>query len=226
MEYNWIIFGGWAYPPQLLEPLFGQGACYLDSNTIVSSFINEKKLSDDWRRILYEKVKNHLTRKPYAFCGWSMGSLLAAGLCSYTEPECVCMISATPSFCRRQGFRYGVNPALLKKMQTTLQTDLNGTLQDFFSKSDPGAISSLSTSYSLRQLSAGLLFLEHATLLPQQEGLGKQQFFFHGNQDSIISSRAGRYFSEQVQGEFFEFSGGHTFFLSHYLEIKKILKGE
>ena len=53
---NWIVFGGWAVPPSVLNPVFGVDAHYIDVIALMPSLLNNATLSDDWEQEIYDII--------------------------------------------------------------------------------------------------------------------------------------------------------------------------
>jgi pimeloyl-ACP methyl ester carboxylesterase len=213
---NWIVFGGWALRPQILTPLFGPGAVLIDTNEIMPDLVRNNMPTPDWQSILADRVLRQIPAEPYGIGGWSTGSLLAYALAHKTRPACGVFISATPSFCRRPGFQHGWKPAALKAMRGELAADPRKVLTEVYEQcgGNSGDFGPQVPSEHIQErLSAGLFFLEQATLLPVKK-LPFPALFLHGKDDTIIPSAAGKYFSDAAGGTFFEHDGPHAFFIN------------
>ena len=79
MSKPWTVFGGWAVPPQILYPVFGKEATYIDINHFMPFLIENDHLSEDWKQQLFSKVNDLISDHDH-IAGWSTGALLALGL--------------------------------------------------------------------------------------------------------------------------------------------------
>jgi surfactin synthase thioesterase subunit len=223
MVDTWIVFGGWALRPKILLPLFGPGAALIDTNELMPDLVRNGSLVKNWTDVLAGHVLPLIPDRPFGIAGWSTGSLLAYALAQRVSPACGAFISATPSFCRRPGFPHGWKPSTLTSMRRELSTDPRKVLAQVYrqcggNSGDFGP--EVTAEYALERLTAGLLFLEQANLLPV-EHLPFPALFLHGRADSIIPAGAGRYFSDAAGGTFIDFDGPHAFFTNQYHEISR-----
>jgi surfactin synthase thioesterase subunit len=203
-----LVFGGWAVDPAILQPVFGDDAVYLDSNTLVEAVFEHEQLVKDWPQRIIGTIRPILPEMPYIITGWSMGSIIAAAIADALDARAFVGIASTPSFCRRADFRYGTRPAILRAMIAALQTDRDTTLQNFLTRC---GLAQTEAVYTTGQLTAGLRFLEQACLLPATR-FSMPALFLHGSGDCIIPVDAGRTFATLTGGDFREFAGSHAFF--------------
>jgi len=223
---RWIVFGGWALHPQILAPLFGPGAVFIDTNEIMPDLVRDNLLTPDWQNVLADRIIPQVPDRPFGIAGWSTGSLLAYALAHKIRPEWGVFISATPSFCRRSGFQCGWKPSALKAMREELASDPDKVLAEVYMKcgiagGDFGP--SVSPDTLQKELIAGLFFLEQAVLLPVKK-LAFPALFLHGITDTIIPADAGKYFCTAAGGTFVEYEGPHAFFINRYDEISELIR--
>lgn len=71
---------------------------------------------------------------PAAWMGWSLGGLvaLAAALQQPYKVQKAVLVAATPCFSKQENWEFGVSPAAQKAFADGLETDLEGTLDQFF----------------------------------------------------------------------------------------------
>jgi pimeloyl-ACP methyl ester carboxylesterase len=220
---SWLVLGGWAIGPQVLTPLFGTSARYIDSNLVVESLVDNGALAIDWPERLFECIRGCIPLKgALHLAGWSLGAILAAGLVGRIRPQKFAGIAITPSFCRREGFRHGTRASVLASMRDALKTQRGDTLARFFGQAGIDNAYPSAAAYSTGQLCSGLHFLEQASLLPVQP-LPCAALFVHGDRDAIIPPAAGAYFARATGATFQSFSGGHGFFQSHGAAIRAAL---
>jgi pimeloyl-ACP methyl ester carboxylesterase len=209
-----IVFGGWAVPPGILKTVFGSDAVYIDVNHIMPKLFASCQLRDDWAEIIISEYQLTNENPPGIIAGWSTGAMFAYAATARIPPaQKLILLSATPCFCRKDDFRFGVRPSVLDQMIDALHKDRDAVLQSFYERSglryDPGSVS----NYTTDELSCGLTFLKQADLRPLAPPSIKP-IFHHGRDDLIIPISASKYFSDQTYGEHIESSGGHAFFTS------------
>ncbi len=211
-----IVFGGWALGPEILKPVFGESASYIDVNHLVSALFNCETLVENWP----EKVISilQLTDKVDCLVGWSTGAMFAFALARKMNVDRLILLSATPSFCRNGTFKFGTRPSVLDQMIRNIDSDPVPTLSSFIERCglDPQKIDF--DRYSSEQLKKGLKFLKQADLHPLAP-LPLKPLFLHGREDEIIPWDASVYFSRETGGVHHELAGSHTFFLQHRSEV-------
>jgi alpha/beta superfamily hydrolase len=219
MHEPWVVFGGWAVKPDILAPLFGPDAVLIDSNSLIPGIMAGAAPAPDWRRLLIDSVSAKMPQGAFRMAGWSTGAILAAAIAEFVRPSCGVFISATPSFCRRQGFAYGWKSAVLQAMREELKTDRDWVLDKFYLQC---GIDDQFRAAGDADLPYGLCFLEHASLLPLSP-FPFPSLFLHGSADTIVLPDAGKYFCREAGGVFKEFNGPHAFFAMQYNTIKETI---
>jgi surfactin synthase thioesterase subunit len=229
MVNRWIVFGGWAMPPQVLNPIFGHRSVCIDTNMLMPFLIRDNVLIKDWLNKLADRITEQIPERPFGIAGWSTGAILACALAYIIEPECGVFISATPSFCRRPGFPHGWKPSVLKAMREQLVSAPEQLMKDLDMQCGIDPASPVfeekrgTLLYNATTLTAGLFFLEQTTLLPVKK-LPCPALFLHGKSDTIIPPAAGKYFSNEGGGTFAEFEGPHAFFVNHHKQFLELIK--
>jgi pimeloyl-ACP methyl ester carboxylesterase len=226
MIEHWTVFGGWALRPEILSPLFGGRASIVDTNEIMPHLVRDGLLATDWQDVLASRVMPQMPDGPFGIAGWSTGSLLAYALAQKTAPSCGVFISSTPSFCRRAEFPHGWKQAALRTMRKELRFDPVKVLMQVYAQcgynSGDFGPQVITDRTVVERLSAGLIFLECATLLPVQK-FPFPSLFLHGKDDTIIPSAAGKYFCDAAGGTFIEYEGPHAFFIDQYNIISEFI---
>jgi esterase/lipase len=217
-----VVFGGWAVKPEILKPVFGENACYVDINEIMPKLLDSHLLKKDWVKIVLSEYQLTDNDVQDTIAGWSTGAMFAYSIARIICPQKLILFSATPRFCRKDEYRFGVRESALDQMISALSKDPQNVLGPFYERCglryDPNAMQ----NYTVEQLKCGLLFLKQADLHP----LGSLQIkpmFFHGCDDQIIPKEASAYLCSQIDGTHTTLSGGHAFFTEHREEIVKIL---
>jgi len=221
MVDKWIVFGGWAIPPQILAPLFGSETPLIDTNEIMPDLVRGDVLVKNWQDVLVDRLLPQIPRRPYGIAGWSTGSLLAYALAQRTRPACGVFISATPSFCRREEFQWGWKPSVLKSMRRELASDPDKLLKELYMQCGIETFSLV--SLNAKNLIAGLFFLEQVNLIPVKP-FPFPALFLHGKADSIIPHAAGKYFCDAAGGTFIEYDGPHAIFVNQYSGISELIR--
>ncbi|MDD5674657.1 MAG: hypothetical protein PHC61_10870, partial [Chitinivibrionales bacterium] len=160
-----IVLGGWALKPQILAPCFGEDAVYIDINELMPQVVFGNALLTDWKDIIYSRVKQACGKSAPVLCGWSTGALLGFALAEWVRPKKLILISATPSFCRREGFPHGQKRATLISMREALFKDRVKTLSQFSANCGLPEGKSTFSDCPTEALLAGLVFLEQVNLL-------------------------------------------------------------
>ena len=217
-----LVFGGWAVKPQILEPVFGKDACYVDVNEIMPKLFDSRLLKKDWVKIVLSECQLTGDNIPDTIAGWSTGAMFAYSIARVLCPQKLILLSATSRFCRKDEYRFGVRESALDQMINALSLNPQNVLESFYKRCGLRYDSETVSKYTIDQLSHGLLFLKQADLRPLAP-LGTKPLFFHGSGDQIIPPSASVYFSSQTDGTHTMFSGGHAFFTEHQEEIVKIL---
>ncbi|MBN1129228.1 MAG: alpha/beta fold hydrolase [Chitinispirillaceae bacterium] len=222
MVKRWIVFGGWGVGPDILRPLFGEKAILIDVADLSPLLVRDGALLPGWQEAVARNIKAQLPVAPFGVAGWSTGAMLAWAAAKTIDAACAVYLSATPSFCRRPGFPCGQRASVLRAMREKITMDPMAVLKPFYKECgiESGCVSRTVSAIPVPALTAGLHFLEHASLLP----MGKtpcSTLFLHGNRDSIVPAAAGRYFSEHAGGAFEESDGPHAFFVHHHDEVKR-----
>jgi alpha/beta superfamily hydrolase len=220
MPDTWIVFGGWGVKPQILSPVFGPDAVLIDSNEVAPKLVRKGGIAPDWRKLLIDIAAPRIPQGDFHIAGWSTGSILAAALAEFVRPSSAVFISATPSFCRRQGFAFGWKPAIVQGMRGELAADRDWVLGKFYLQCG------IDEAYRVSEnadLSWGLLFLEQASLLPIAP-FPFPSLFLHGNADTVVLPDAGKYFCREAGGSFKEFDGLHAFFANQCEEVKTAIE--
>jgi surfactin synthase thioesterase subunit len=209
----WLIFGGWAFSPDILRPVFGDDARYVDSNTLMPYIVDDETLRGDWVDVVCKAVASFVPEQPFGIAGWSTGAIIAWAVAARLKAEKVVLLSATPSFCSREEFKSGWRASILHSMREKLSTNANKVVADFRERcgcTNPAP----ADTFTQAQLRAGLIFLEYANLLPLSK-TSMPARLLHGSDDRIVSIDAGRSFAEQTGIAIDEYAGGHVFFLTN-----------
>ncbi|MCL2690457.1 MAG: hypothetical protein FWE57_11515, partial [Chitinispirillia bacterium] len=98
-----IIFGGWAVKPEILKPVFGENACYVDVNEIMPKLFDSYLLKKDWIEIVMSECQLTDDDIPYTIAGWSTGAMFAYSIARVICPQKLILLSAAPRFCRKEG---------------------------------------------------------------------------------------------------------------------------
>jgi|WetSurMetagenome_2_1015567.scaffolds.fasta_scaffold00027_16 pimeloyl-ACP methyl ester carboxylesterase len=210
MSDKWLIFGGWGIGPEILSPLFENGS-YADVNGAMPQLLNGDRLPPDWAAIA-ERVFEKELGEADCIAGWSTGAIVACGLAMRVMPRKLVLLSATPSFCRREGFKYGWKASALLAMRQRIAEPHNTVVQDFLVASRLSSYARESPRYGADELLAGLRFLEQVNLIPMLAKLKSDSLVLHGSEDAIIPSVAGAFLAESIGAAFKALKGGHAFF--------------
>jgi pimeloyl-ACP methyl ester carboxylesterase len=211
MDDRWVVFGGWAFGSDLLKPVFGDGNDYVDVNEFMPLVVENNGLRTDWVDIILRETGKFLHRENVCLAGWSTGAIIACGLAMQVPVKRLVLLSATPSFCRRDGFRFGQRRHVLDAMRQDLLKKDNSVVNDFASRCGFVPGSPLPVTTAQQTLGDGLCFLEQVDLLPQLKKLSARVHVYHGDRDVIIPIAAGKGLAAAIGAEFFLKPGGHAF---------------
>jgi len=212
MANKWLVFGGWSLPPDILSPIFGAHAIYLDVNELFGDIFIEEKQAENWNAILFNKLNPMLPNHPICIAGWSTGAFFAYALSGIVKPKKMFLLSASPSFCKREGFIHGQDRSVVKVMRRQLARNKTSVLKNFQLQCGLHEYNPKAENYSVQELDWGLQFLENISLLPLQKSLCPTHIF-HGKQDAIVPYLAGELFAREIGAAKTILPGGHAFFL-------------
>jgi len=213
MDERWIVFGGWAFNPEILKLLFGEKSVYIDINSIMNEIITiDQTFVSDWPKRIAGRYSNFYTDNTL-IAGWSSGAMIAYAVSSIIKCSASVLISPTLSFCRRDKYHFGCKPSLLQSMRQGLQSNKKEVLERFASRCGMD-LHSFSVC-SQEELENGLYFLEFADLRNVKPSLSPI-LVLHGSNDVIVPPDAGKYLSIHAGGVFKEFDGPHAFFINMY----------
>lgn len=221
-----LVFGGWSISNKIFDGIFKKDTIYIDINKLVSTLVEKEELKLNWKEIFIEKILLELIDDSYDIYGWSTGAYFAFILADYLKTDNLHLISASPSFCCRNDYIYGLKPIVLKSMRRQLRTNKEKVLKDFQEQSGISYNSEFSSKYSEKELFDGLVFLENISLLDslvKSNSNIKNINFHHAKDDNIVSSLGGKFFAKSTNSSFFEYSGGHTFFIKEKEKFKNNL---
>ncbi|MDR0330525.1 MAG: hypothetical protein LBH93_02295 [Chitinispirillales bacterium] len=211
---NAVAFGGWAVSADILRDVFdgcGMDVNYIDVNRIMPKLFNADRLRDDWAEVVIDAYRLTDADAPTLIAGWSTGAMFAYAVSRIIPSQKLALISATPCFCRKEDFRFGVRQSAIDQMIGALYRDSSSVLQPFYERCGLEYHSGLIPDYTIDELASGLMFLKQADLRPLIAP-SIQPIFYHGKNDQIIPLAASKYFCEQTNGVFMEVDGGHAFF--------------
>ncbi|KMQ51009.1 hypothetical protein CHISP_2151 [Chitinispirillum alkaliphilum] len=216
---NVTVLGGWGVEPQILKPIFGENAHYVDINRLMPYLFDSKKLKADW----VDAAISHIGTIPEksTIAGWSTGAMIAWAIGQKTNPALLYLLSATPSFCRTAFFKHGMRPVILQNMISAMNKDPQNTLIRFHERCGLPPKPQIKNKYTKEELIHGLLFLQQADLNPVKS-IETKSIFLHGKEDMIIPKESAVVFSGIANGIYREFKGPHSFFLSCIDEVKKV----
>ncbi len=224
MKNTLLVIGGWAVDASVLEPVFGKKATYVDINRLMPFLISDGRLISDWQA----KLKNLLSlneSQRITLAGWSTGAIAAAAIASLINCSKLILLSSTPSFCRRDNFRYATPPLIVKNMIKSIKENKIQVLQQFYSQCGFTDLTIDYNRYSDEELVCGLQFLEQVNLIPMLT-LPLPSFpvyCLHGSEDRIIPAAAGKYLCQKIGGKWIQSDGSHVFFTEKSCKIENII---
>lgn len=167
--------------------------------------------AEDWEDALLEALPD----EPAILVGWSLGGMLALSVAA-RHPERLAglvLLSATPSFRRRPGWRYGCADQVLERFRTGLQQDAARLLDRFFAMMLQGDKLDRENYLNIvrhtvdrrhpaskQGLEAGLQLLDTLDLREGLSGIDVSTLVVHGAADTITPVGASRYLAERIPG--------------------------
>lgn len=221
MNKQWLVLGGWGIAPDILQPVFGADAIYIDVTTMASELCSNSLLPANWKQQLANRLEPLLST-PRLLAGWSTGAILALGCAPLLKLDGLVLISATPSFCRTGNTPFGIRPRILHSMRAKLSTDTATVLRDFRMQCGLSADSSPQLPWEPAALQAGLDLLEFITLYPIAH-LPCEPLFIHGTHDTVIPVAAGNYLHLHLGGTMLHLDAPHACFIGNEGAITETL---
>ena len=225
MGKPWLVFGGWAVSPDILRPVFGEESIYVDINEIMPLLSDDDRLIDDWVDIVKNNIAGYLTKEIAGIAGWSTGAIMACGLAQHIHVKRLVLLSATPSFCRRDGFRFGQRSSIVQAMIDKMEDKNNSVVNDFLIQCGLRENKIMTKVYNEKALVLGLMFLEKVNLIGALKKAEGEVFVVHGRDDKVIPYQAGEALAGMIGADFKICSGSHAFFVEQAGEVKKIVSG-
>lgn len=220
MNGKTLVLGGWACPPALLRPLFGTDCEYVDINLLSQNIIESGCLVSNWKERVMDTLGQKAKDVDY-LAGWSTGAIMALGLIPRICPRKTILLSATPSFCRRQHYRFGMPEKMVRVMIRGLTSDREKTLARFFQNCALPRPFPETSGYTTRQLSDGLTLLCQLLYSPEElKAIHDPIMILHGKDDRIVPCKAGQTLAEILHAPFHRVEGGHGFFLTSAEEVQ------
>lgn len=223
MAHKVFAIGGWAVPNSVFNSYLDSQTIHIDINLYMPKLITQGTLINNWKEVLRDLVLlGEVDHDSATLIGWSTGAIASLAIAPlFKNIIKLILISATPSFCRRDCFRSGVHPSILKKMINALNDNPKPVLQQFYKDCGFFEDSSFYEIYSKEELICGLQFLEQVSLFPIQK-LSIPVICIHGTDDKIVPVEAGKFLCRNLGGEWMEFKGPHAFFSNEYKYIKEL----
>lgn len=223
MNQAWLVIGGWATSPSLLQPLFeGAEAHYVDVNELLPCCMGTGGLAADWVARCRDYLRDYLRGycrgdRPPAIAAWSTGALVALGCATALDARACILLSSTLSFRTREDWRHGQRARVLAAMKAGMEEDRGNVLRSFFDRCGADRAQSErlleeSRRYSGDQLCGGLDFLSECNLLGSNVCSGVSSWCFHGVDDLIIPPQAGEECAGRIGATYQALEGGHWFF--------------
>jgi pimeloyl-ACP methyl ester carboxylesterase len=221
MADRFIVLGGWGVGVDILGPCFHADSIFIDVNNIMPMFFNGDLLIPDWTEKLRQHINVIFSGDSYCLAGWSTGAIMACALALKYDIAKLVLLSATPSFCRKESFKTAQRAVVLNRMIDELDRNPAEILKRFVSQC--GIVKDWTAgNYKVPDLKSGLRFLEQADIIQDLRPLNFPCFVFHGKDDLIIPHPAGKFLAESIGADFISCEGGHAFFTDYYEKIRQI----
>jgi len=217
-----VVLGGWGVDTDVLRPVFGDDARYIDTTALLPHLVTCNTIHPDWP-VITARILEPYRSPGFVLAGWSTGALLAYGAAPFLSPSRLQLASATLSFCRTASFRHGMRPSVIAAMKYRLKSTPQNVLDEF--SVNCGFPEKTSQKKNIRNTTAlvdGLTFLEQAQLGAQPVPECRITML-HGNRDRIIPPEAGRIMSSHCGAGFTLLEGPHACFINNIEKMKTIL---
>jgi pimeloyl-ACP methyl ester carboxylesterase len=224
MADRWLVFGGWAVDPRILEPLFGDSSIYVDVNALMPLFLVDGTLNASWLDVVEQQVRVHASGGVVQLAGWSTGAIIACALAARVAVKRLVLLSATPSFCRRKAFGFGWRPGVLRNMREQLYGTGNAVVTDFLDSAGVPETFRQPARLDERVLAAGLSFLEQVNLVRAFSKPACRATVLHGREDFIVPSKAGEVIAEMLGTKCQVLEGGHAFFVEQREAVRELIR--
>jgi pimeloyl-ACP methyl ester carboxylesterase len=184
-------------------------------------------------------LADYLQKEPHAdrvLVGWSLGGMLLIDTLSQleTSPDTVVLVAAAASFCRRPGYPWGLEPAVVRAMRRGLRNHPRRVLEDFaHSCLGPGeeafraeaAAHFEDTAYP-ENLAPGLDYLLHKDLRDRLPRLRVRIIIVQGDEDRIVPPAQAQFLRERIPGARLELleGAGHLPFFTQEQAFNRILE--
>jgi len=223
MPDKWLVLGGWCLTPNILKSVFGETSVYIDINELVPEVVCHASIAENWQDIFVARLFPLCACDIQGIAGWSTGAIIASTLARKLNQKKMVLLSATASFCRRDGFKFGQRQQTVHAMREGLQVSSNTVLEDFIRRCEIPQDANVMFTKNTEVLDAGLCFLEQCNVIDDIKKNDVPTMVFHGNRDVIVPVNAGKYTSDLLKARFFELPGGHAFFMQHCAAIASML---
>lgn len=164
--------------------------------------------------------------------GWSLGGLVALEAALAGQAHALVEIAASPRFVIADNWPHGVPTSTFTQFADGLRTNYRRTIERFLALEAHGSDHAQAELRELRAgvflhgeptlvaLCSGLEILERTDLRARLPELQVPNLWIAGRRDRLIPTSAMAWASAQSkQGNFMEFSAGHTPFLGHATEV-------
>jgi pimeloyl-[acyl-carrier protein] methyl ester esterase len=186
-----------------------------------------------------------LTDGPVVGVGWSLGAkaLICAAIRVPGAFKGLVLIGAAPCFVRKEGFPWGMSPALVRRMKLDMRKDAPGSLKRFlrlnFTAVELGlpGVKAFLDAYSeagqglaafrYDEIAVALDALSRVDLRGDLFRLKAPTLVIHGSSDAICHVEAGRSLASGIEGaEFMVFEGaGHAPFVTQEARFIEAIGG-
>jgi pimeloyl-[acyl-carrier protein] methyl ester esterase len=180
---------------------------------------------------IVETIKQQVPQKA-AWCGWSLGGLVALRAAQLNYANTLIMLCASPHFVNADHWPHGMNSQVFEQFANDLETDYRNTLDRFMMLEAQGSEHQRHALRMLRDavfsygepaprvLKEGLALLQNSDLISACRTLSSPSLWCAGARDRLVSPAAMEAASGLSKGEFISIAGGgHAPFLTHASQV-------
>jgi pimeloyl-[acyl-carrier protein] methyl ester esterase len=224
-----VMLHGWAMHSGIFAPLIAELEHHICLYLI--DLPGHGRSRDDQASLDIDLIVDAITQQVpanAAWCGWSLGGLVALRAAQLKHTNALIMLCASPRFVNANQWPHGMDSQVFEKFSENLETDYRGTLDRFMMLEAQGSEHQRQALRMLRDvvfthgepaprvLKEGLALLQNSDLISACQTLSVPSLWCAGARDRLVSPAAMKAASELSKGEYISIAGGgHAPFLTH-----------
>jgi pimeloyl-[acyl-carrier protein] methyl ester esterase len=228
-----IMLHGWAMHSDIFAPLIAELEHHFCLYLV--DLPGHGRSRDDQASLDLDLIVDAIRRQVpqnAAWCGWSLGGLIALRAAQRQNANALIMLCASPRFVNAAHWPQGMNSQVFEQFAHDLETDYRGTLDRFLMLEAQGSEHQRQALRMLRDavftygepaprvLKEGLGLLQTSDLISACQTLSVPSLWCAGARDRLVSPAAMQTASELANGAFISIAGGgHAPFLTHTTHV-------